>query len=251
MEEYKTAEFFDRLFLFEHNKRASNQYPIHKKLSNSFGYNDVYEYVIATEKIKNRTILDAGCGVGYGSTLLARSGAKKVEGISISRFEIDQAIKTQEHQNLSFEVASFKDVKEGYYDLIICVESLKHSVNFQEDYTRLLEGLKRKGKLIIIDDFYVGNKDKLLSTLMNKWELNFVLKEENLEVTTESYKMTSVDLTHFVKKRLLWELKLIRFLSRWFMSKKVHKIFEGGWVLEALYRQELMNYKLICIEKDE
>lgn len=249
MEPNKVAELYNRLFLFENDKKVSKQYPIHKKLSHSLGYQDIYEYIIATEKIKNKIILDAGCGVGYGSTLLAKKGAKKVHGISVSKFEIDQAAQFQEHQKLSFQVASFTDIKKGCYDLIICVESLKHSLDFQTDYFKLLEGLKSKGKLIIVDDFYEGNENKLLITLMNKWELNYVLKEENLKITAKNHEITDVDLTRFVETKTLLKLKIIRFLSRWFMPKKVYAIFEGGWILDTLYTKGLMKYKLISIKK--
>ena len=251
MEGNKVAELYDRLFLFEHDKKVSKHYPIHKKLSQSFGYRDIYECIIATEKIADRVILDAGCGVGYGSRLLAKSGAKAVHGISLSKFEINQASKIQEHHNLSFKVASFGDIKNSHYDLIICVESLKHSLDFQTDFRKLLEGLKPNGKLIIVDDFYKGNENERLTSLMNKWELNYVLKEENLKIIAKNYKINDIDLTEFVKKRLLWKLKLIRLTSRWFMSRKTYDIFKGGWILDGLYTQGLMKYKLICIEKDE
>ena len=251
MEPNKVSELYDRLFLFEHDKKVSKHYPIHKKLSQSFGYRDIYECIIATEKIADRVILDAGCGVGYGSRLLAKNGAKAVHGISLSKFEIDQASKIKEHHNLSFKIASFKDTRNEYYDLIICVESIKHSLDFQTDYLRLLGGLKPNGKLIIVDDFYKGNENERLTSLMNKWELNYILKEENLKIIAKNYKISDIDLTKFVKKRLLSKLKLIRYSSRWFMSRKSYEIFKGGWILDELYTQGLMKYKLICIKKNE
>ena len=245
----KVAELYNRLFLFEHDKKDSKQYPIHKKLSHSFGYQDIYEYITAKEKIENKTILDAGCGVGFGSTLLVEKGAKKVHGVSISKFEIDQAIQFQKHQKLSFEVASFAHTKKAYYDLIICVESLKHSLDFRKDYFKLLEGLKPNGKLIIVDDFYEGKENKKLTALMRKWELNYILTEKNIKQIAKNEKITVDDLTEFVQKKMLLKLKIIRFFSQWFMSKKTNEIFEGGWILDELYTKGLMTYKLISIQK--
>jgi len=249
MEQSKVAELYDRLFHFEHNSKVSKQYPIHKKLRHSFGYQDIYEYIITTETIKNKTILDAGCGVGYGSSLLAESGAQKVHGISISKREIRQAVKYQTHYNLSFDVACFKDTKKEYYDLIVCVESIKHSLDLQNDFATLLKGLKPKGKLIIVDDFFEGMKNKAVYNLMKKWELKYVLNEEHLKTNAENFKIKTTDLTEFVVKPSLWKLKLNRFLSRWIMRKKVYDIFEGGWLLGELYTRGLMKYKLIHITK--
>lgn len=249
MEQNKVAELYDRLFLFERGRKVSKQYPIHKKLSDLFGYQDIYEYILTTEEIKNKAILDAGCGVGYGSALLAENGAQKVHGISISTREIQQAMEYQAYQNLSFELACFKDIRKDHYDLIVCVESLKHSLDLQNDFTTLLKGLKANGKLIVVDDFFEGMENKALYSLMKKWELKYALKEEHLIPYTENLNMKSIDLTEFVLKPLLWKLKVYRFLSRWVMSKKVCDIFEGGWLLDELYTRGLMKYKLIHITK--
>src|SRR6266566_3430102 len=40
-------------------------------------------YRFFANDVRNRDVLDAGCGTGYGSHILARSGAKSVVGVDL------------------------------------------------------------------------------------------------------------------------------------------------------------------------
>jgi 2-polyprenyl-3-methyl-5-hydroxy-6-metoxy-1,4-benzoquinol methylase len=44
----------------------------------------VARYIFAAKFVKGKEILDAGCGIGYGSSYLLRKGAKKVTGVEIN-----------------------------------------------------------------------------------------------------------------------------------------------------------------------
>jgi 2-polyprenyl-3-methyl-5-hydroxy-6-metoxy-1,4-benzoquinol methylase len=101
--------------------------------------------------------LDAGCGVGFGSLLFAKNEAQKVSGISVSDLEIERANRNKNKyhfDNVDFEVCTFEDVASSRYDLIFCIESLKHALDFDNAFNVLLKGLKTNGKLIIVDDFF-------------------------------------------------------------------------------------------------
>jgi 2-polyprenyl-3-methyl-5-hydroxy-6-metoxy-1,4-benzoquinol methylase len=59
-----------------------------------YGYEiHAQRYRFAARYCHDRTVLDAGCGIGYGSGLLARSGARQVTGIDVSAEALAQAVK--------------------------------------------------------------------------------------------------------------------------------------------------------------
>lgn len=66
--------------------------------------------------VKDKTVLDAGCGEGHNTRLLARMGAK-VTGVDISKKMIDAARKEEQREPLGirYEVASFVDLS-AFYD---------------------------------------------------------------------------------------------------------------------------------------
>lgn len=52
----------------------------------------INRYVFASNFVKDKTVLDIVCGTGYGSSYLARKGAKRVLGGDISKKAIEYVI---------------------------------------------------------------------------------------------------------------------------------------------------------------
>lgn len=74
-----------------------------------------------------RRVLDAGCGVGYGSALLAEAGAEDVVGVDVAAAVVDAARK-DERPGLSFARADVGHLPfaDGSFDLITCFELIEH-----------------------------------------------------------------------------------------------------------------------------
>ena len=104
-------------------------------------YEHWHRYLFAWRIAEGKRVLDAACGEGYGSALLART-ARSVLGLDIDASSIAHARERYGSQgNLRFEAgdATLLDVEPASFDLIVSFETLEH-VEAQE---RMLEGFAR------------------------------------------------------------------------------------------------------------
>jgi ubiquinone biosynthesis O-methyltransferase len=110
----------------------------------------IARYLFASQFVRGREVLDVGCGVGYGSLLLARDGAKKVLAFDISAEAIEYAKTHYPHKAITYsqlDAESFKRHKK--FDVIVCFELIEH-VEHQEQVIKNIYGhLKEDGLLII------------------------------------------------------------------------------------------------------
>ncbi|HRQ64840.1 MAG TPA: class I SAM-dependent methyltransferase [Xanthomonadaceae bacterium] len=91
-------------------------------------YEHWHRYAFALPLVRGRRVLDAACGEGYGSALLARSAASVV-GADLSTEAIEHARQRYcGHENLRFDVADVTalDVAPGSFDLVVSFETLEH-----------------------------------------------------------------------------------------------------------------------------
>jgi len=104
-------------------------------------YEHWHRYLFAWRIAQGKRVLDAACGEGYGSALLART-ATSVLGVDIDAASIAHARERYgSRENLRYEVgdATALDVAPASYDLVVSFETLEH-VEAQE---RMLEGFAR------------------------------------------------------------------------------------------------------------
>src|SRR5262249_22448787 len=97
-----------------------------------------------------RSVLDVGCGTGYGSSILA-SSARKVVGLDISNEAITFAQDHYQRANLQFLVAdcSRLSLKAESIEGIVCFEVIEHLVD-QEAFLRELQRVLKEDGLLVI-----------------------------------------------------------------------------------------------------
>ena len=84
-------------------------------------------YSWAARLAPGKRVLDAGCGLGYGSKMLREAGASEVVGVDVAEAVIEVA-SAQEGPGLRFEVGDLNDLgfEDGRFDLVVCLEVIEH-----------------------------------------------------------------------------------------------------------------------------
>ena len=91
-------------------------------------YEHMHRYALAADWVAGCTVLDAACGEGYGSAMLADS-AGEVTGVDLSEQAIDHArTRYSGRDNLRFEVADATRLpfEDGAFDRIVSFETIEH-----------------------------------------------------------------------------------------------------------------------------
>ena len=141
-------------------------------------------YNFALKYVKNKRVLDFGCGAGYGSQVLAREAASVV-AVDISPEAIEYAIKTYPNNNLEFkELTEFISMDEKF-DVITSFQVIEHVTKVNDYITKLKNKLKPGGLLIISTP---DRSDRLFNIIQKPWNI-FHIRE-----------YSDVSLQRFLKK---------------------------------------------------
>jgi len=98
-------------------------------------------------------ILDAGCGVGGSSIFLAKNFGCEVEGITLSKQQVNYATqKTQEvglHEKVNFSVGNYLNTKfpDNYFDVVWAIESVCHAPDKKKVFKRGVSNFKKRRKI--------------------------------------------------------------------------------------------------------
>jgi 2-polyprenyl-6-hydroxyphenyl methylase/3-demethylubiquinone-9 3-methyltransferase len=85
------------------------------------------EFIQAAVELKDKTVLDIGCGGGILSESLARKGAK-VTGIDLSEaaIEVAQAHAKAAGLAIAYSCSNAESFNQGQFDIVTCMELLEH-----------------------------------------------------------------------------------------------------------------------------
>jgi 2-polyprenyl-3-methyl-5-hydroxy-6-metoxy-1,4-benzoquinol methylase len=120
----------------------------HPEVPREMAYEHWHRYAFAMALARGRRVLDAACGEGYGSALLARTAAS-VLGVDVSAEAIAHARARYVADGLRFaqgDVRRLDGVPDASIDLVVSFETLEHLAEHEEllaAFTRVLvpEGL--------------------------------------------------------------------------------------------------------------
>jgi 2-polyprenyl-3-methyl-5-hydroxy-6-metoxy-1,4-benzoquinol methylase len=102
--------------------------------------------------LHGKTVLDAGCGEGYNTRLLARSGARMV-GVDISprMIELARLEEQREPLGICYELASFSDLSifaDASFDVVVSFMALMDGPDFESAAKEIFRLLRPGGELI-------------------------------------------------------------------------------------------------------
>jgi len=93
----------------------------------------VIRYQFALPYCRDKSVLDAGCGTGYGSYFLSRSGAARVLAVDISADALAEAKRLYQRDNLRFESMNVEALPHPELsksvEVIINFENIEHLPN--------------------------------------------------------------------------------------------------------------------------
>jgi len=114
-------------------------------------YEHFHRYVLAARWCAGTRTLDAACGEGYGSAILAES-ASAVEAIDISIDAVAHAKKRYGHKhNLNYQVADCTSLTfaDNEFDRVVSFETLEHLAEQDELLAEFRRVLTPDGVLIL------------------------------------------------------------------------------------------------------
>jgi SAM-dependent methyltransferase len=105
-------------------------------------------YWLAAQYVAGRRVLDAGCGEGYGTSLLASSGAASVVGLDVDEPTIEHA---REKYGLEFQVADVVELPfdDSSFDVVVCFETIEHVQDPRRALAEIRRVLAADGLLIV------------------------------------------------------------------------------------------------------
>jgi SAM-dependent methyltransferase len=170
-------------------------------------YEHWHRYVFARGFANGKRVLDAACGEGYGSALLA-SRATSVLGMDISAEAIAHAkSRYADRANLRFERGDCTalDLPAASFDLVVSFETLEH-VAAQEE---LISGFAR----VLADDgaFIVSSPDKRtyseISGFRNEFHVHELYREELVTLLKKHFPFVNLYGQKLLFQSAIWTLE--------------------------------------------
>lgn len=263
---------YDRLFEFEKDKKDGEIYPIHKPLNfgnkeKDSGIQDITDIIIQLlPKGKKLRVLDAGCGVGYSLLKLAENPEITGLGISLSEKELAMARETAESRNLSsrctFRRQSFDEDLGETFDLIFCLESLKHSPDWKNTLAHFQKHLTPDGQLIVVEDFFTQKfKTSLVEEFQKSWSVPDMFREVEMFTQLKALNFSPIHhqvLDEFVIRKnalVCWIthklLKGLLFCLRNGSRKTLLEIYQGVVLMDYFYAKNSLSYQLLHFQQQK
>lgn len=113
-------------------------------------YEHFKRYRFAARFVRGKKVLDAACGAGYGSEMLA-CRAKAVVGVDYDLKAIKQCRRDYQRSNLRFAHSNVTrlDFPENDFDVIVSLETLEHVKNLRKCLSEFKRVLKPRGTLLL------------------------------------------------------------------------------------------------------
>ena len=105
-------------------------------------------YLLASRLAPGRRVLDAACGEGYGTAILAGAGASSAVGVDIDEPTVEHA---REHYGIDARVAEVADLpfEDGAFDLVVSFETIEHVEDQEGTLREFARVLSDSGLLLI------------------------------------------------------------------------------------------------------
>lgn len=144
--------------------------------------------IINVGKIKNKKVLELGCGGGQCSIFLSKNGAI-CSGIDISEKQIQYAIKLTEKNDVKIDYyvgsgENLSQFKDNEFDIVLSVFAMQYINNLDKCFSEVSRILKKDGRFIFSLDhpFYsiISPKTMKIESSYNHSGLNETVKTSDI-----------------------------------------------------------------------
>lgn len=214
--------------------------------------NHIFRYNFAADIIENpKNILDAACGVGYGSKYLAIQNQAEVIGVDANEKALKMAEKYFHHELVKFikdNCETLESIKDNFSH-IISFETFEHLSNPVEFLRRAYEILIKNGKIIIsTPNASVTSPDRKVNWQYHEHEytaseLIKLVKEvgfKNIKLFGQTYSELGK-----LRNDLRKELNRINHNPFVRMGKWMQRVFRGVNHNKAILPENIEDFKLI------
>ncbi len=159
----------------------------------------ISRYVFASQFVKDKMILDIACGMGYGSSFIAKFRPKMVIGVDSSKKAIRKGKEFFEIEVLELLIgdATTTAFQDNTFDIVVSFETIEHIKNYEKFLSEVKRVMKTTGT------FIVSTPNREAFSGYNEFYLNrFHLKEFT---TSEFYVLLQ---SHFDKVELYGEIRI-------------------------------------------
>jgi ubiquinone/menaquinone biosynthesis C-methylase UbiE len=202
-----------------------------------------YAYEFAKPFIAGKKVLDVGCGLAYGTALMAES-ASSITGIDYDQETIDENRKRYHSvSNLLFNQGSIPPLpfEDHSFDVITAFQFIEHIHPRKEFIKECLRVLKPKGYLLVTTPNF---KKSLARNPFHVHEYTFDEMKKEVSELTNNFELKGLNGNETVNKYYEENGKFVRMILR-FDILKMHRWLPSAWLSKPYnWITSLMRNKL-------
>lgn len=234
--EYKTTDIEQNDVVF-----TGERLVINSEVKNK--YSDVLEqhierYKLASQFVKDKVVLDAACGAGYGSKMLSKNGATQIFSVDISEECLENAKRSYFDDKIEFMQGDVNQLafENNKFDVVVSFETIEH----------IKDGSKwiKESSRLLKDDgiFIVSTPNRTVTnpgTFFNEQPLNTYHQyeyniQEFIGELIKEYDLVDIYGQTFLNENEDYFTRVMRGARKLDVNKKISKISNEGHKLISL-----------------
>lgn len=203
----------------------------------------VNRYLFVSEFIKDKIVLDAACGMGYGTKYLSKF-AKKVVGVDIDEKYIEFANKKYREEKLEFLTNDVMKINfsNEMFDIVTSFETIEHLTKPEIFLEKISKVLKNNGKLFLsTPNWELSPKDS--GKPINKFHVKEYSKKELEEMLLPYFSKVNILGQHLKNKNPELVQDYIKKYNTWNkMPKFLRNIIPNFIKIQLIKLMKLQRY---------